>query len=147
MTGKDNRIEKLLAATSLRIHPYRFNIVSIPISNLNLIKQRLNDLDAQFWSVSVEEDEVTMIVPTTTWVALSAYLSKAKVDEDYRIITLDVTTNWDIAGYLTKMTSVLTQEDITIGIISGFTRNHLIIKNKDLIKAIEILNRLIEGAQ
>lgn len=147
MTNKDNRIEKLLSATSLRIHPHRFFIVSMPLTSLNNLKQHLSEFDAPFWSVCIEEDEITLILPVNTWTAVSSYLSKAKVDEEYRIISLDVATSWDVAGYLTKIMSVLTDEGISTGIVSGVSRNHLLIRTKDLIRAVEVLNKLIETAQ
>lgn len=147
MTGKDNRIEKILAATSLRIHPHRFVLVSMPLSTLTLLKQRLSDIDSPFWSLSVEEAEVTVILPITAWNTITSYFSKTRVEEDYRVITLDVTVPWDVAGFLTKILGVLAQENISCGLVSGFSRDHLIIKNKDLLRAIEILNQLIESAQ
>ncbi len=147
MTGKDNRIDKILAATSLRIHPQSFLIASIPSNSLGILKERLNDLEAPFWSLSVEESETTLIIPKSLWTNLAAFIPRAKIDEEYRVVTLDVDVSWDVPGYITKIVSILTQEGISTGVISGYTRNHLIIKNKDLMKAFELLNNTIETSQ
>lgn len=147
MTGKDNRIEKILAATSLRIHPHRFILISLPFSSLTLLKQRLADIDAAFWSFSIEEDEITLITPQNLWNTLSSYFSKSKSEEDYRVITLDVVVPRDISGFLPKILAILSQENISCRVVSGFSRDHIIVRNKDLLRGIEILNQLIDSAQ
>lgn len=147
MPGKDGRVEKLLALTSLRIHPNKFVVVTCPTSSINSIKQRLADLDSQYWSIISSEEEISLILPANAWNSMSSYLPKAKAEDDYRLITLDAPTSWDIPGYLTKVLTILTQENITVGIISGFSRHHLIIKSKHLLQAIDSLNQTIELCQ
>ncbi len=147
MTGKDNRIEKLIAATSLRIHPQKFSLISCPLSYSTLVKQRISDIDNPFWSVTISEEEISLILPSNTWQIHNSYFPKAKAEDDYRVITLDVATGWTVSGYLAKILSILTQENITIGIISAFSRHHLIIRSKDLLQTIDTLNKNIEIAQ
>ena len=147
MPGKDARVEKLLALTSLRIHPNKYIVATSPTSTINSIKQRLADIDSQYWSIISSEEEISLILPANTWAQMSSYLPKAKIEEDYRLITLDAPTSWDTPGYLTKILSILTQENITVGVISGFSRHHLIIKSKNLLQAIDSLNQTIEFSQ
>ncbi len=147
MTGKDGRIEKLLALTSLRIHPNKFVLITSPVSTLNTIKQRLADIDSQYWHIITSEDEISLLLPATVWSQINSYLAKAKVEEDYRLITLDAPSSWETPGYLTKILSILAQENINVGIISSFSHHHLIIKSKNLLQAIDSLNQTIEISQ
>lgn len=147
MTGKDGRVEKLLGLTSLRIHPNKFVLVTSPISTLTAIKQRLSDFDSSFWNINVAEEEISLFLPANAWSTISNYLPKAHAEEDYRLITLDAPPSWDTPGYLTKILSILNQENISVGVISGSSRHHLIIKSKHLLQTIDTLNQAIEISQ
>lgn len=147
MTGKDTQVDRLLAITSLKIHPNKFVLITSPISSASTVKQRLADLDNPFWSIITSEEEISLIIPATAWLLISSYLPKAKTEDDYRVITLDVAISWDSPGYLTKVLSILAQENIAVGIISGFSRHHLVMKSKHLLQAIDCLNQAIEIAQ
>ena len=147
MTGKDGRVEKLLALTSLRIHPNKFVLVTSPPSTIATIKQRLNDIDSSFFNLNTAEEEISLLLPANAWSTINNYLSKAKAEDDYRLITLDAPVSWDTPGYLAKILSILNQENISVGVLSGFSRHHLIIKSKFLLQTIDALNQAIEISQ
>lgn len=147
MTNKDGRVEKLLGLTSLRIHPNKFVFVTAPLSTLQTVKQRISDIDSTFWNINVAEEEISLFLPSNAWSNISNYLPKAKSEDDYRLITLDAPPSWEIPGYLTKILSILGQENISVGVISGYSRYHLIIKSKHLLQTIDSLNQAIEISQ
>jgi hypothetical protein len=63
----------------------------------------------------------------------------ARVEAGFRLVTLDVELPWNVVGFLAHVTQILAGEGIAVGALSAFTRDHLLIKQDDLGKALRVL--------
>jgi hypothetical protein len=63
----------------------------------------------------------------------------ARVEPGFRLVTLDVELQWDVVGYLARVTEILAAEGISVGALSAFSRDHLLIKQADLGRALRAL--------
>src|SRR5687767_3336473 len=83
--------------------------------------------------------EVTLLVEESDWRAMRHAARDAKVEAGFRLVTLDVELSWDVVGFLAHVTRILADAGIPVGALPAFTRDHLLIKQDDLGKALRVL--------
>jgi hypothetical protein len=83
--------------------------------------------------------EVTLLLEDTDWRAMRHAARDARVEAGFRLVTLDVELPWNVVGFLAHVTQILAGEGIAVGALSAFTRDHLLIKQDDLGKALRVL--------
>lgn len=87
-----------------------------------------------------DEFEVTLLLDEKDWRAMRHAARDAKVESGFRIVTLDIELGWDVVGFLAHVTSILAKEKISVGAISAFSRDHLLIRQDDIGRALHILS-------
>lgn len=60
----------------------------------------------------------------------------------YKIITFDMILPFGLVGFLAKISKALAKENISIFAMSAFSTDHVLVKQKDLSKAILQLKKL-----
>jgi hypothetical protein len=98
--------------------------------------------DATFMLVK-DEHEVTLLLEETDWRTLRHAARDARVEGGFRLVTLDIVLDWKVVGYLAHVTQILAQAGISCGALSAFSRDHLLIKQDDLGKALRILGAYV----
>jgi hypothetical protein len=83
--------------------------------------------------------EVTLLLEEDDWRAMRHAARDARVEAGFRLVTLDVELPWNVVGFLAHVTEILAGEGIAVGALSAFTRDHLLIKQDDLGKALRVL--------
>lgn len=86
-----------------------------------------------------DEDEVTLLLDETDWRAMRHAARDARVESDFRLVTLDLELDWNVVGYLARVTAILSDAGISVGALSAFSRDHLLIKQGDLARALRVL--------
>ncbi len=86
--------------------------------------------------------EITLIMEQ--WSRQSDLFSKdiIDMDRDWRLITFDMELDFEIVGFIAKIAQALAKENISIFVISAYTTDHILIKQHNLDKTIEVLNTL-----
>ena len=93
-----------------------------------------------------DQHEVTLLIEEDDWARLRHAARDAKVEKDFRLVTLDISLPWNTVGYLTRVTELLADAGISIGAITAFSRDHLLIKQADLGKAMRVLGEHVAEA-
>ena len=83
--------------------------------------------------------EVTLLVEESDWRAMRHAARDAKTEAGFRLVTLDVELGWDVVGFLAHVTRILADAGVPVGALSAFSRDHLLIKQDDLGKALRAL--------
>jgi hypothetical protein len=83
--------------------------------------------------------EVTLLVEESDWRAMRHAARDARVESGFRLVTLDVELGWDVVGFLARVTEILAAAGVAVGALSAFSRDHLLIKQEDLGKALRAL--------
>lgn len=83
--------------------------------------------------------EVTLLFDEEDWRAMRHAARDAKVEAGFRLVTLDVELDWNVVGFLAHVTRILAEASISVGALSAFSRDHLLIKQDDLGKALRVL--------
>ena len=83
--------------------------------------------------------EVTLLVEDTDWRAMRHTARDARVEAGFRLVTFDIELPWNVVGFLARVTEILAGEGVAVGALSAFSRDHLLIKQDDLGKALRVL--------
>ncbi|MET0648004.1 MAG: ACT domain-containing protein [Pyrinomonadaceae bacterium] len=83
--------------------------------------------------------EVTLLIEESDWRAMRHAARDAKVEAGFRLLTLDVELGWDVVGFLAHVTRILAEASVPVGALSAFSRDHLLIKQDDLGRALHTL--------
>jgi hypothetical protein len=83
--------------------------------------------------------EVTLLVDEVDWRAMRHAARDARVESGFRLVTLGVELGWDVVGFMAHVTRILADASVPVGTLSAFSRDHLLIKQDDLGKALRAL--------
>jgi hypothetical protein len=83
--------------------------------------------------------EVSLLLAEDDWQTMRHAARDAKVEGGFRLLTLDIELGWNVVGFLSLVTSILAEANISVGAISAFSRDHLLIKQDDLPIALRTL--------
>lgn len=84
--------------------------------------------------------EVTLLLEETDWRTLRHAAREASVEGGFRLLTFDIVLDWTVAGFLSHVTNLLAQAGISCGALSAFSRDHLLIKQDELGRALRVLS-------
>jgi len=65
-----------------------------------------------------------------------------EIEKDWKIMTFDMILPFGVVGFLAKVSKVLADEKILLFAISAYSTGHILVKEKDLIRAEEKLKEL-----
>ncbi|OLE50956.1 MAG: hypothetical protein AUG51_25595 [Acidobacteria bacterium 13_1_20CM_3_53_8] len=83
--------------------------------------------------------EVTLLLDEIDWRTIRHAARDAQVEGAFRLLTFDIVLGWDVVGFLARVTQILAEAGISVGALSAFSRDHLLIKQEDLGKALQVL--------
>lgn len=80
--------------------------------------------------------EVTLLLTEEDWRPMRHLARDARIESGFRLVTLDIELNWDVVGFMARVASLLADARISCGFVSAFSRDHLLIKQPDLARAL-----------
>jgi len=83
--------------------------------------------------------EVTLLLDEEDWRVMRHAARDARVESDFRLVTLDVELGWDVVGFLAHVSGILARAGVPVGALPAFSRDHLLIKQADLGRALRAL--------
>jgi hypothetical protein len=86
-----------------------------------------------------DEHEVTLLLDETDWRTLRHAVRDARIESGFRLLTFDIELDWKTVGFLARVTQILAEAGISVGALSAFSRDHLLIKQDDLGTALRVL--------
>jgi hypothetical protein len=120
----DVEIAELLSRTRVRVSPAVYFLVGMRHEDwLRLLENpELSPRgDAPFMLLR-DEHEVTLLLDETDWRAMRHAARDARVEGDFRLVTLDLELDWNVVGYLARVTAILSQAGISVGALGLFPR-------------------------
>ena len=88
--------------------------------------------------------EVTLLVEAEDWARMRHAARDARAEGDFRLLTLDVELGWDVVGFLARVTEILASEGLSVGALAAFSRDHLLVRQGDLGRALRALGPHVE---
>lgn len=142
----DLKVKELLSETRVEIAPETFSLVAL--RNEDWLKMLENPelsprMTAPFM-IFKDRWEVTLLVDEIDFEAMRVALREARVERGFRLLSFDIELDFSVVGFLAFVAEKPAEADISIVAVSAFSRDHLLIKQEDLAKALKILGEYVE---
>ncbi len=85
-----------------------------------------------------DDNEITIIIDQSR--IQDEYI--IEIERNWRLLTFDMLLPLDLVGFLAKVLQVLADEGVTIFSLSGYSTDHILVKEKDIGGAIQGLERM-----
>ena len=134
-------LDELLRDTRIQVAPATYVITGLRHQDWERLLENPElspRADAPFMILR-DAHEVTLLVEEEDWRRIRHAVRDAKTESGYRMITLDIELPWSTVGYLARVTEILAAAGISVGALSSFSRDHLLVKQDDLPKALKVL--------
>jgi hypothetical protein len=86
-----------------------------------------------------DEHEVTLLLDEEDWRTMRHAARDARIEGGFRLLTFDIELAWDVIGFMAHVTQILADAGLSCGALSAFSRDHLLVKQDDLAKALRAL--------
>ena len=90
-----------------------------------------------------EGGETTLLVRQAALPGLLARRPHAAVQRDLAWIRFELPMDWELVGFLARVTGALAAEGVPLGAVCGYSRDHLFVARPHLARARLVLSRLI----
>jgi len=140
-TTAEQRVSSLLKETKIEVAPSVYVLVGLKHHDWNRLVQESGlspSADSQFMILR-DNQEVTLLVEDDDWQRMRHVLRDARVEKNFRLVTLDIDLPWNVVGYFARVSEILAAAGVTLGALSAFSRDHLLIKQEDLGTALRAL--------
>ena len=137
----DADITELLRRTRVEVAPATYFLVGLRHEDWQRLLEspELSPRGSAPYMLLRDEHEVTLLLDETDWRTMRHAARDARVEGGFRLVTLDVELGWNVVGYLARVTEILAAANISVGALSAFSRDHLLIKQDDLGTALRVL--------
>ncbi|MBU1252047.1 MAG: ACT domain-containing protein [Nanoarchaeota archaeon] len=111
-------------------------LIKVWDEDFDIIKSR-KSYDGAFANIT-NGDEITVII------------GKNKINQEdildieggWKLITFNTILDFSLTGFISKISSVLAEENISIFVISSYSTDHVLVKKENLDKALVVLKNL-----
>ena len=146
----DSNAEKtvfdLLRETRIEVVPATFVLLGLSQQNWNRLLENpeLSPGAESPFLIFRDGREVTLLLHDDDWQRIRHLVRDARIERGFRLVTLDIELPWNVVGYLARVTEILAAHEIPVGALSSFSRDHLLIKQDDLGRALRVLGEHVK---
>jgi uncharacterized protein len=141
-----NQSLNLLKKTRVEIAPETYFIVSLRDEDFRRLLENpeLSPRMTAPFMIFKDKWEVTLILDETDYQTCRYALREAKVEGGWRMLSFDLVMDFNVVGFLAEVARILAEAEVSIFAISAFSRDHLLIKQDDLARALKVLGEYVE---
>lgn len=135
----------LLKKTRVEVAPETFTLISLRHEDwLKLLENsELSPRMTAPFMIFKDRFETTLLLDETDYGTIRRAIRDAKTEGNFRLLTFDIELDFNVVGFLAEVTKILAESEIPIVALSAFSRDHLLIKQNDLAKALKVLGEYI----
>jgi len=136
---------EILRKTRVEVAPETFFLISLKHSDwLKLLENpELSPRMTAPFMIFRDKWEVTMLIDEIDFKTIRYAIRDAKTEGNFRLLSFDIELDFDTVGFLAHISKILAEADVSIVALSAFSRDHLLIKQEDLAKALKVLGNHI----
>jgi hypothetical protein len=136
----------LLKHAKVRVDPATYFLVGLRHEDWSRLLEapELSPTGSEPFMVFKDRTEVTLLLSQEDWRRMQHAARDARVEGDFRLLTLDVELGWDVVGFLAEVSRILASASVPIGAFSAFSRDHLLIKQEYLPSALRALRGFVD---
>ncbi|MBA3632080.1 MAG: ACT domain-containing protein [Acidobacteria bacterium] len=136
---------ELFRQIRVEVAPETFNLVSLRREDwLKLLEnpELSPRMSAPFMILS-DKWEVTLLLDEIDFGTIRRAIQDAKTQGNFRLLSFDVELDFNVVGSLAEISRILAEAEISIVALSAFSRDHILVKQKDLAQALKVLSEYI----
>ena len=132
---------QLLRRTKVEVAPATFFLVGMRHEDWSRLLEQpeLSPRSGVPFMLLRDAHEVTLLVEAEDWLTMRHGAREARVEGGWRLVTFNLELDWNVVGYLARITELLAAAGIPVGALTAFSRDHLLIKQDDLGAALRVL--------
>ena len=136
-----SKIFELLRKTRVEVQPETFFLISLSHKDWSKLLENpeLSPRMSAPFMIFRDKWEVTLLLDEIDFGTIRHSIREAKTAGNYRLLTFDVELDFSVVGFLAEVARILAEADISIVALSSFSRDHILIKQTDLPKALKVL--------
>ena len=136
----------MLRKTRVEVAPETFTLVSVRHDDwMKLLENpELSPRITASFMIFKDKFETTLLLDDTDFQTIRHAVRDAKTERNFRLLTFDIELDFSIVGFLAEITRILTEAEISIVALSAFSRDHLLIKQENLAKALKSFSEYVD---
>ena len=137
---------EILSRTKIEVAPEMFTLLSLRHEDwLKLLENpELSPRMTAPFMIFRDKFETTLLLDETDFSTLRHAVRDAKIERNFRLLTFNIMMDFTVVGFLAEVTRILAEAEISIVALSAFSRDHILIKQEDLAKALKVLSEYVE---
>lgn len=140
-----NSIE-LLRKTRVEVAPETYTLVSLQHEDWRKVLENpeLSPRMTAPFMIFSDKWEVTLLLDEIDFQTIRYSVLNAKTQSGFRLLSFDIELDFSVVGFLAEISRILANDEISIIALSAFSRDHILIKQSDLAKALKVLGNYVE---
>ncbi|MDQ3132046.1 MAG: ACT domain-containing protein [Acidobacteriota bacterium] len=141
-----NLISKLLQKTRVEVAPETYTLVSLRHEDWRKLLENpeLSPRMTAPFMIFSDKWEVTLLLDDVDFQTIRYAVRDAKTQGGFRLLSFDIELDFSVVGFLAEISRILAEANISIVALSAFSRDHILIKQNDLAKALKVLGEYVE---
>ncbi len=137
---------KILKSAKIEVAPENFTLISLRHEDwLKLLENpELSPRMTAPFMIFKDKFETTLLLDDVDFETIRYAVLTAKTEGNFRLLTFDVELDFSVVGFFAEISRILAEAEISIVALSAFSRDHLLIKQNDLAKALKILGEYVD---
>ena len=135
------------AKMRLKTWPERYWMIDLPPADHAAALRALADSEGRYHCVIRDQAGYSLIVDDATWATLQESVTPRDAFGPFRIVSTDGELPFDVIGFLRPVLQELNTQGIKAGPQCGAVYDHLFIYEKDIDRAVTLLNDFIARAK
>jgi uncharacterized protein len=134
-------VEELLRRARVEVAPATFVLVGMRVEDWRRLLEspELSPRAESVFALLRDAFEVTLLLEEDDWRAMRHAARDARTEAGFRLVTFDVELAWNVVGFLARVTAILAAEGVSVGALSAFSRDHLLVRQDELGRALRAL--------
>jgi hypothetical protein len=132
---------ELLRNASVETSPETFFLVSLLHDDwLKLLENpELSPRMSAPFMILRDKWEVTLLLDEVDFGTIRHAIRDAKTEGNFRMLSFNIELDFNVVGFMAEISRILAEAEISIVALSAFSRDHILIKQADLPKALKVL--------
>lgn len=138
----NNSIEEMLQRAEVKVSDERYNVISLSETVWSELQQHPEASPRGTAPFAIFKDpwEITLIVDDADFMSVQEFVVGAKVESGFCLLSFDLELEFEATGVVAAITNIFAEGEIPILSFSSFSRDHFLIKQTHIGKALRVLH-------
>ena len=140
-----NKILSILEKAKVEVSPEIFAVISLP-ENVWFKLLENPDLSPRMTAPFLlfkDKWEVTLVFDEIDFGKIADSIENARIERNFRLLSFDVELPFEIVGFMAQIAKIFADAGISILPFSSFSRDHVLIRQDDLARALKSLRGFV----